>query len=196
MRGDTAAVRALLAQKADVNAPQADGATALHWAVYRGDLELADLLLRAGANAKAANREGVTPLWLASVNGDAAIIGALLEAGADRQRDAAARPDAAHDWRRAPATSTAMKVLLDRGADVERQGNAARHDGADVGGRRRPRGGGQAADRARRGHQGAIESGAARPRAGARQGERSAEGGGGAGRGARRRQAVSRSRAR
>ena len=37
MRGDTAAVRALLAQKADVNAPQADGATALHWAVYRGD---------------------------------------------------------------------------------------------------------------------------------------------------------------
>ena len=33
MRGDKAAVRALLAQKADVNAPQADGATALHWAV-------------------------------------------------------------------------------------------------------------------------------------------------------------------
>ena len=39
MRGDAAAVRALLAQKADVNAPQADGATALHWAVYRGDLD-------------------------------------------------------------------------------------------------------------------------------------------------------------
>ena len=37
MRGDSAAVRALLAQKADVNAPQADGATALHWAVYRED---------------------------------------------------------------------------------------------------------------------------------------------------------------
>ena len=27
------------AQKADVNAPQADGATALHWAVYRSDSE-------------------------------------------------------------------------------------------------------------------------------------------------------------
>ncbi len=37
MRGDKAAVRALIAQKADVNAPQDDGATALHWAVYRGD---------------------------------------------------------------------------------------------------------------------------------------------------------------
>ena len=67
MRGDKAAVRALLAQKADVNAPQADGATALHWAVYRGDLEMADVLIRAGANVKAANREGATPLWLASV---------------------------------------------------------------------------------------------------------------------------------
>ena len=37
MRGDKAAVQTLIAQKADVNAPQADGATALHWAVYRGD---------------------------------------------------------------------------------------------------------------------------------------------------------------
>ena len=45
-------------QKADVNAPQVDGATALHWAVYRDDLELADLLIRAGANVNAANREG------------------------------------------------------------------------------------------------------------------------------------------
>src|SRR4249919_1784700 len=40
MRGDGAAVRALIGQKADVNAPQNDGATALHWAVYRGDREL------------------------------------------------------------------------------------------------------------------------------------------------------------
>ena len=57
MRGDTAAVQKLLAQHADVNAPQADGATALHWAVFRSDKEMVDLLLRAGANPKAANRE-------------------------------------------------------------------------------------------------------------------------------------------
>ena len=69
MRGDTAAVRALLAQKADVNATQADGATALHWAVYREDLATANLLIRAGANVKAANREGATPLALACMNG-------------------------------------------------------------------------------------------------------------------------------
>src|SRR5688572_31998850 len=62
MRGDKAAVRTLIAKKADVNAPQNDGATSLHWAAFRGDLELAEMLLRAGANPKAANREGSTPL--------------------------------------------------------------------------------------------------------------------------------------
>ena len=44
--GDRAAVQKLIRQKADVNAPQVDGATALHWAVYRDDLELAGMLLR------------------------------------------------------------------------------------------------------------------------------------------------------
>src|SRR5215813_6033493 len=83
MRGDKAAVRTLIQQKADVNAPQPDGATALHWAAYRGDKELVDILISAGATPKVANREGSTPLWLASVNGDAAIIESLLKAGAD-----------------------------------------------------------------------------------------------------------------
>src|SRR3982751_6047609 len=82
MRGDTAAVRALLTQKADVNAPQADGATALHWAVYREDRATTDLLIQAGAQVKVANREGATPLSLACLNGNAAIIEALLKAGA------------------------------------------------------------------------------------------------------------------
>ena len=117
MRGDKAAVRSLVAQRADVNAPQGDGATALHWAAYRGDKELADMLIRAGANAKAANRAGATPLWLASVNGDADIIAALIEAGAD--------PNEKLPLGRSPlmiASRTgnveAMKVLIDRGANV------------------------------------------------------------------------------
>ena len=41
MRGDREAVRAALARKADVNAAQVDGTTALHWAVERDDVELA-----------------------------------------------------------------------------------------------------------------------------------------------------------
>ena len=44
MKGDKAAVRALIAQKADVNVPQADGATAIQWAAYRSDVEMADML--------------------------------------------------------------------------------------------------------------------------------------------------------
>jgi hypothetical protein len=83
MRGDRTALRALVQQKADVSAPQIDGATALHWAVYRGDAEMADLLIRAGANVKALNREGVTPLAMASLYGNAPMISRLLKAGAE-----------------------------------------------------------------------------------------------------------------
>jgi ankyrin repeat protein len=82
MNGDRAAVRMLLAARADVNAPQVDGATGLHWAVYRDDLEMVDLLVRAGADVKATNREGVTPLAMASRYGNAALIDRLLQAGA------------------------------------------------------------------------------------------------------------------
>src|SRR5688500_14508937 len=82
-RGDLAAVRALLAKKLDVNVPQADGATALHWAVYKQDLAAVDLLLKAGATATAANGFGATPLSLAAEGGNAAIVQRLLEAGAD-----------------------------------------------------------------------------------------------------------------
>ena len=83
MKGDRARLRVLLQQKADVNAPQADGATAIEWAAYRNDLDMADLLIAEGANVKLANRDGVTPLWLASENGSARMIEKLIEAGAD-----------------------------------------------------------------------------------------------------------------
>ena len=50
-KSDRSVVRALLKQRVDVNAPQVDGMTALHWAAYQDDLETAKLLLKAGANA-------------------------------------------------------------------------------------------------------------------------------------------------
>ena len=83
MKGDSAAVAALLKKGADVNAPQADGATAMHWAVHRNDLPMIDRLIAAGAGVKAANRHGATPLALACLNGSARAIERLLKAGAD-----------------------------------------------------------------------------------------------------------------
>src|SRR5665213_477928 len=83
MNGDRTAVQSLLEQKADGNAVQADGATAIQWAVYRDDLEMTDALIAAGANIKLANREGATPLYLAALHGSAPMIEKLLTAGAD-----------------------------------------------------------------------------------------------------------------
>src|SRR5580698_2509865 len=117
MRGDKAAVEKLVEQHADVNAPQADGATALHWAVFQSDKALVDLLLGAGANPKAANHDGSTPLWLACINGDAPVIAALLKAGADANEHL---PLGRSPLMVASRTGNvdAVKVLLDHGADV------------------------------------------------------------------------------
>jgi ankyrin repeat protein len=117
MNGDGMAVQKLVAQHADVNAPQADGATALQWAVFRSDKDTVDLLLRAGANPQAATRDGATPIWLASINGDAAIIEALITAGADANEQL---PLGRTPLMVASRTGNvdAMKVLLDHGANV------------------------------------------------------------------------------
>jgi ankyrin repeat protein len=83
-RRDTAAVRALITQAADVGAAQGDGMTALHWAAAHGDAELASLLLYAGANLRATTRlGGYTPLHLAGDAGATAVIKVLAGAGAD-----------------------------------------------------------------------------------------------------------------
>ena len=82
-KSDGARVQALLRERADVNAAQVDGMTALHWAAERDEVATARLLVAAGANAKAENRYGVTPLALACTNGGAAMVEVLLAAGAD-----------------------------------------------------------------------------------------------------------------
>src|SRR6516225_4447686 len=80
---DRNALRALVEQHANLDAPQPDGTTALEWAAHWNDLETVNLLLRAGASPKVANRYGVTPLSEAAAAGNAAMIEALLKAGAD-----------------------------------------------------------------------------------------------------------------
>ena len=113
---DAEAVEALLQASADVNAPAADGATALHWAAYHDALPLADRLLAAGAEVDAANDYAVTPLSLACDNGSAGMVERLLEAGA--------APDAARSTGETPlmtcartGSTDAVRALLDAGAD-------------------------------------------------------------------------------
>src|SRR5688500_14921384 len=115
---DTTAVRALLAQKVDVNAPDVQGTPALHWAIRVDDIDLVRLLLSAGADARLANRYGLTPLTLAVTGRNPAIIRLMLDAGAD--------PNAVD-----PAAETmlmiaarvgvvdAVRALLDKGAVVD-----------------------------------------------------------------------------
>src|ERR1700704_3909230 len=81
--GDKAAALALIEHRADVNAPEADGTTALHWAVHQNDLDLAERLLRAGAKVNVKNDYGATPMSEAAVTGNAAMIEKRLKAGAD-----------------------------------------------------------------------------------------------------------------
>ena len=80
---DVQAVRTLLKQRIDVNTPQGDGSTALHWAARIDDLAIADVLIRAGGRANVVNDTGTAPLHLACVNRSAAMVDRLLAAGAD-----------------------------------------------------------------------------------------------------------------
>jgi uncharacterized protein len=122
MKGDQGAVRALLAAKADVNAAQPDGATAIQWAAYRDDREMADLLISAGANVHQANLEGVTPLWLAAQRGSAAMIEKLIKAGAD-PNERHPNGETALMMASKNGSVAAVKVLLDDHADVNLKEN-------------------------------------------------------------------------
>ena len=82
-RQDKTVTRTLLKQRADVNAADAEGMTALHWAAHWDDLDTVKLLVNAGAKAKVANRYGVTPLHEACTVGNVPMIEALLDGGAD-----------------------------------------------------------------------------------------------------------------
>jgi ankyrin repeat protein len=124
---DCAAIRKLVKERADVNAPQPDGMTGLHWAAYLDDLETAKALAEAKADAKATNRYGVTPLTLACQNGNSAMVDLLLERGADANTTLlggeTALMTAARTGKAGP-----VKALLKRGADVnakERRGQTA-----------------------------------------------------------------------
>src|SRR5262249_30231518 len=118
MKGNKELVRSLLQRKVDVNAPQVDGTTALHWAVRADDLDTVELLIRAGAKVSAANREDATPMQLATMNGNAAMIEKLIKAGADPNAPLSKFGDTALMMAARTGKPDAVKVLLDHGSQV------------------------------------------------------------------------------
>ena len=118
-RADTTALKALLTQGADVNAPQGDGMTALHWAAERGDAAMADMLIIAGSNVSAVTRLGqYTPLHLAARSGSAPVVASLLKAGAAVSALTSTGGVTALHLAAAAGNAEVVTLLLDKGADI------------------------------------------------------------------------------
>jgi hypothetical protein len=116
--GDLERVRALLAQRNDVNMPLGDGMTALHWAAERGDAAMAAALLKAGAKLTPTTRNGgYTPLHIASRAGNGAVVQALLTQGADVKALTATGVTALHLAAQSGDVAS-VKALVARKADL------------------------------------------------------------------------------
>ena len=127
-RMDRTAVESLLQRSVDVNLPQVDGITALHWAAYHDEVKLAETLLQAGADATALSRYGVTPLSLACTNGNVVMVELFLDAGADPNTTLPGGETVVMTAARTGQVG-AVRALLARGADAhakeDRRGQTA-----------------------------------------------------------------------
>lgn len=81
--GNREAALNLIKSKTDINVAQADGTTALHWAVFNVDEELTKKLLDAGANPNVINSFGSFPLAEAARLSNINMAKMLLKAKAD-----------------------------------------------------------------------------------------------------------------
>ena len=123
--GDIALIKQLLKGGVEVNEPQGDGMTALHWAAERGNIELAEVLIYAGANPMAGTRIGqYKPLHLAAKKGNAGIIKILLDAGIDPNIKTANSGSTALHLASASGDIESVTSLLLAGAQVNGRENA------------------------------------------------------------------------
>src|SRR5437899_11908606 len=85
-KSDRAAIGTLLKQRADVNAQQVDGMTALQWAAHLDDLDTARLLVAVGADPNATSHGGVALRVLAWHPGTTEPVDAVGARGEAAQR--------------------------------------------------------------------------------------------------------------
>ena len=116
-RRDVAAVRSLVHAGVNVNDPEGDGTTALHWAVQADDIEMTMALIESGANVTLANRLGVTSLALAATNGSARLIDVLLKAGAN-PNEASPEGETVLMTASRSGSASAVALLLEAGSTV------------------------------------------------------------------------------
>lgn len=117
-RQDTAAVSTLLARKANVEAVEADGSTALHWAAQRNNTKLVNTLIAARANVSAVTRYNITPLYFACLNANLVMVESLLKGGAD-PNTTAEEGQTALMTASLSGNAEVVKLLLSRGAKVD-----------------------------------------------------------------------------
>ena len=117
MHGDAAAVSRLIAAGEDVNAPQADGATALQWAAYQNNMDVARELVDAGADVHKKNRNGVAPIQLAAERGSPEMLTLLLDKGANAN-ELNPNGETPVMYAARNGNTEAIQVLLDHGALV------------------------------------------------------------------------------
>lgn len=113
--GDSRTAAVLLDGVRNINTPEPDGTTALHYAVLNNDLDLVQALLGRNADVNARTRYGITPIYLAARNGSAEVTAALLRAGAKPNEEYREGETVLHTASRTGNYAT-VELLLQAGA--------------------------------------------------------------------------------
>jgi uncharacterized membrane protein len=136
-KGDTARIRELLEEGADVGARDTSYSnTPLHWAAYAASVSVAELLIKHGADVNSRNRYGWTPLHYAACGGYRDVVELLIKSGADVNAREVANSTPLHVAISCGPNYEVVKLLLENGAHVNARDNGGQtplHWAAQIG---------------------------------------------------------------